>query len=267
MNADHPSAGQTQMGRPVSALVTSREQEQIFPSTVAYTSPGTPTGTPRHNPMMHSASASGPEFFNYPTPQQAQSYGQLQLQRLDPRQRDLMRQEAKMEEIREELRRREDRLQGGPPNPYLGGGTIPRGMSMSTSAMNPPMATHNTNTIRANRFVSQPKLPNGNGGQMLAPGATGTLLRQPGQMNAVRASQPPAPAPKPSRPNQFEPTQQQQQPQQQPPTQVSYRYGPSGYPAQAVSQQQQQQSTKSPPGMSSPSPWEREEKEKVQFNE
>ena len=266
-----PSQVQTSMNRPVSALVTSREQEQIFTSNVAFTSPGTPTAvTPRHNPMMHSAS-SGPEFFNYP---QQHPYGTPQLQqRLDPRQRDLMRQEAKMEEMREELRRREDRIQQQQQHgssPYLS--TIPRGMSLSNSVINSAMLLPgNTNSIRPNRFVSQQTLPNGGGMLVGASQSTGTL-RHPGQINTARSVHPPPPAPKPLRP-QFGQQQTQQQPQQQANNlssqsttpNISYRYGPSGYPPAASSKSNPNMTAvnQRSSGVSSPSPWEREEKEKV----
>lgn len=245
---------QTMMSRPVSALVTSREQEQIFPNSVAFTSLGTPTSvTPRKNQVMQTVS-SGLDFFNYPQPGQ--------IRHMDPRQRDLMRQEAKMEEIREELRRREDRIQQQhQPNSYLG--TIPRGMSMSNSVINPMPPPSNTTSIRPNRLLSQQALPNGV--QLLGGNhsqSTGTL-RMPSQLNQTRSVQPPPPAPKPSRPAATQQTQLSVAP-----TKVSYRYGPSGYPPPMVSSKSTNFNTpttggRASEGIASPSPWEREEKEKV----
>lgn len=248
------SASLLHHNRPVSALVTSREQELV------------------------SSSLSG---------QQTQQYGQLTSgnkagQSQDARQRDLMRQEAKMEEIREELRRREDRGGAGGPNvgqAYLGGpsAAIPRQL---------------LGTLKEGRG----QLLNGTGGPpmsmmggMMTPGgaSTGTLLRTgqqaPSAANSTSGGRqgssggpPPAPAPKPSRPtsstaNLGHSTNSStlQQPSSLPMTQVSYRYGPSGYPAASTAQPAATSKSTTLPAPSggqrttSPSPWEREEKEKV----
>ena len=241
LNAHHPHANHHQLSsqhnnlhnqtivpasplsRPISALVTSREQEQIFTSTVAYTSPGSASSTPRINSMIHSASSNvGPEFFHYPVPGST-NYGRSMI--TDPRQRDLMRQEAKMEEIRDELRRRDERLHQSSPYLPQSNVTMPRhGAGGTISMIGQP------NSLRTNqRFVSQPILANGSTMNIRHSNAPPSS-----SSSGLRSNQPPPPAPKPLRP----PTQQQQS-STQPITQVSYRYGPSGYPPPSVNNQQQ----------------------------
>lgn len=248
------------LGRPMSAIISGSHQEQVF---------------------------------NYP--------GQSGQQPIDPamldaqRQRDLMRQEAKMEEIREELRRREDRMLNpaatAAANSYLG--TLPRNMSSGNASLMP-----NTigGTLRPGlgsngRFISQQTLNNPassnalsgsllmNNGNSLSMGTlrqsipSGTTAQM--ALNASRPQQPivngpPQTAPKPNRPVSQQQSVQTMHQQQQPVTQVSYRYGPSGYPSGpspvAVSSQIKTNAPVtevSSSGAVSPSPWQREEKERV----
>lgn len=296
--------------RPVSALVTSREQELV------------------------SSSLSG-----------QQQYGQLQSKPggpLDARQRDLMRQEAKMEEIREELRRREDRGAsggGGGPNstvPYLTGtsSAIPRqghlGPSSSTSQLAKPKdgrgqlvngGGSGMGGSMSMMGMSMSMMAGGGGGSSGASSATllrsGATQQYPSQQlgqqyplsgnttsggggrlgGSSGGGPPPAPAPKPTRPTSstastlahssgsLQPQSSGASISSQPMTQVSYRYGPSGYPAAATAAQPAPTQTTTKPtsllapsgggssggsqrttsggGSASPSPWEREEKEKV----
>ena len=253
------------MGRPVSALVTSREQEQM------------------------------PIFGN----QQQANYGQLQSPRgnsaaatsLEARQRDLMRQEAKMEEIREELRRREDRGPNGSSSSNSNAAISRQVLGASSS-----LASSSSGQVRPSMMASS--------------SSSGTLLRTSGlqqqqqqypsagnRLGNSGGGPPPAPAPKPNRPasaafSSSGSLQQQQQPgslsssssSQQLPmaTQVSYRYGPSGYPQSSATASNNNNNTtttttksmqssgaatlalgRTSGGKTSPSPWEREEKEKV----
>lgn len=194
----------TPPNRPVSAIVTSREQEQIFNN------------------------IGQPYLMNNSIDPTSSNQTMDPALRRDPR--ELLRQEAKMEEIREELRRRDDRLQQN-NNAY-----------------------HNAIARNTGNNLSRPRLPtnsqssiagfNNNG----APSING--FRSNGPVMALRSNCPPPPAPKPMRGsmshvyngNNAQPS--------------NYRYnstsaiGANNYPA-------------SKSGVMSPSPWEREEKEKV----
>lgn len=98
---------------------------------------------------------------------------------------------------------------------------------------------------------------------MMHPMSNGTL--RPQSSSLIRSG-PPPPAPKPARPSQVNSAQP-------PPTQVSCRYGPSGYPSKSQPLSSINNSNHNHnlnhnnrdmhSGVSSPSPWEREEKEKV----
>ncbi|XP_042899757.1 afadin isoform X2 [Parasteatoda tepidariorum] len=324
--------------RPLSTLVSTREQEQ-YANSMGYPHPNSgPPKSPRaaphnsmdphygqqgyipprpvhdqrelrnpemmrphdHDPRSFPENVSHPDMHNRSHPMHPQDYNMMHM---DPRQRDLLRQEAKMEEMREEIRRREDRerqmIQQQPPQ--MGRGVNfppPRGMNV----MNRPPPNYH------------PGPPVG------------------GHMHNQYPSGPPAPAPKPrpqfynNQPERFQrpptgylppsdnpsvydtsahhlvPQNGPRAPlhQNQPPPVVSYRYGPSGYPPRAEDgmgpkpsrQPQPDPRLSSPhkpsPNMSqnsriayeasqavsghdkkeasnllSPSPWEREEKEKL----
>ncbi|OTF81455.1 hypothetical protein BLA29_010063, partial [Euroglyphus maynei] len=163
-----------------------------------------------------------------------------------------LRQEAKMEEIREELRRREDRIQQQQQQLHGGSHTMSRGVSMSNSAIAPHvlMTANAANSLRP-RFTSQQSLTYN--GQSLAQPSQSSLngyRSNNGPFGSSIRSNPPPPAPKPMRSmalnsnnNNNNAIQHSQQP--------NYRYGPSGYPPLTEAKSL------------SPSPWEREEKEKV----
>ena len=125
-----------------------------------------------------------------------------------------------------------------------------------TNVLNSPLV----NTMRSTRFVSQQALSNNN--QMVnyqnMPMPNGTL-RAPSQATLNRTG-PPQPAPKP-----YRPPSSSGSIQSQPPTQVSCRYGPSGYPSKSTNNIPTNRSDMHNSGVVSPSPWEREEKEKVFF--
>lgn len=141
-----PEPSPSNMGpsmRPVSALITTRDQQEQ-----------------QQRMMSHSISASGPDFFKYDPQQQ--------------RRKDV--QEAKMEEIREGVRRQQQQGQAS----YLA--TMPRGVSMSSTTIGNPNGTLGKPYATQAHFRSQQAL---NGQQS-------TLMRQ--------AKQAPPPAPKPVRP-------------------------------------------------------------------
>lgn len=194
----------TPPNRPVSAIVTSREQEQIF------------NNIGHHQPFLMNNSID---------PASNQTLDP-QLRR-DPR--ELLRQEAKMEEIREELRRRDDRLQQQNINAYHN--AIAR-----NNGANLPQSRLSTN--------SQASIAGYNGG----PSING--FRPNGSLIPLRSNGPPQPAPKPMRGSMslvYNGNNVHS---------ANYRYGSNStigsnnYPA-------------SKSGVMSPSPWEREEKEKV----
>ncbi|KAH9425593.1 Mllt4p [Dermatophagoides pteronyssinus] len=239
----HPSSLVTTTGeltsssnpsRPVSAIVTTREQEQIFAQNAAAVS----------GSVANTVKRPGEHYYS----QQSQSSDPNQTLIEQQFRQHQLRQEAKMEEIREELRRREDRIQ----QQQLHGGshTMSRGVSMSNSAITPHvLMTTNGNSLRP-RFTSQQSLTY-NGQSMPQPSTTVSQsslngFRPNGPFGSPIRSNPPPPAPKPMRSMASNNNNNAIQHAQQP----NYRYGPSGYPplAQAKS--------------SSPSPWEREEKEK-----
>lgn len=229
------------------------------------------------------------------------------MHQLDARQRDLIRQEAKMEEMREEVRRREDRermvqnqmVRGPAPWGY------PRGPNPN---MQPPPG-----------YMPPPgSVPLGNGPpppqgpkprpQFSSPHANERFQRPPPGYEPSVSEGPPyyqeAAHPQ-TFPNSGHPPMVQQHNQQRPnhpPPAVSYRYGPTGYPPRSegpakpsqpprpphndprvpaphgrppLSQSQNSRVTfelpqsssghdrKDPSNLTSPSPWEREEKEKL----
>ncbi|XP_054164184.1 afadin-like [Oppia nitens] len=204
---------------------------------------------------------------NYPPPHPP--YG-------DSRQRDLMRQEAKMDEIREEVKRREDRtLPGGPyMNSQL---RVPGGQPNGQWAPPPRQQPY---------YPSQQMPMNGGSHMRMMPpppqpapkpkSSAAQLLQNYGQNNSYNRNS----------------YQQDAIPQQQPPPpppNVSYRYGPSGYPPSRQSEPLRSPNTgsqktpftdalnnsrvinnnnnndlrKTQSGVVSPSPWEREEKERA----
>ena len=281
---------QSQQGRPVSAIVSSRDQEQLGG---LYQNP---PNSPRSPPPNSHQTAFNLDPYNqnsysnsqmaYPR-QMSQQSDQIDFGRtypgaggnnpsfMDVRQRDLMRQEAKMEEMRDEIRRREER------------------MAMMKQQQQYPPNQQNWNQ----RIPSQ---------QQIHPGLNGQTM-------PMRLGPQPAPKPRPqfgslppsgsgSSQSQFQsqgslrqqiPYREQQEllPSQAnlPPPAVSYRYGQSGYPpsrqgdpiklpitgslpGQRSSASQNalnnkpnevQSSNRSNSGVVSPSPWEREEREKV----
>ena len=281
--------------RPLSALVSNRESDQ-FVDPKGANSPRTPT-SPRPPIAMNPNMMSAPDQFHYPQqqPQQypnprhsAQDFNESQQMLdypsrnyppphppyMDPRQRaDLMRQEAKMDEMREEVRRREERMQSGGPqvNPGIRG-SAPNGLWPHRQP-----------------YYPQQQMPGMNGGPRL------------------RMAPPPAPKPRPTaaemlsnyNPNSYlrnsyrEPHDVPQgQTNPPPPPTVSYRYGPSGYPPSRQSEPLRSPTSNAPKtpftdalnnsnnrvnsnnnniqdlrknnsGVVSPSPWEREEKERV----
>ena len=188
---------------------------------------------------------------------------------VDPRQRDIIRQEAKMDEMREEVRRREERIQSGGPQ------------------MGPIIRNATPNGQWAHRPPYYPQQMGMNGGPQLRMA--------------------PPPAPKPNRPtaaqllsnygqnsysrNSYREPHDNipQSPANPPPPSVSYRYGPSGYPPSRQTEPLRSPTSSGPKqpftdalnrdsfnrgvnnndlrknqsGVVSPSPWEREERERV----
>ncbi|KAG8189760.1 hypothetical protein JTE90_012933 [Oedothorax gibbosus] len=327
---------QQMRSRPMSTLVSPREQEQ-YANSMGY--PHTNVGPPRSpkGPMdsVHNSSQGyppprpihdqrdfrsadqlrPPENDARPFPESmshpdlnARPYTQNQqheynMMHMDPRQRDILRQEAKMEEMREEVRRREDR---------------------ERLLMQQQQQQHNTQYQPRGSNWSLPRGPN--------PSVRPPHDYHPQPTGHMHPPYPPAPAPKPRPqlyPNQgaprppayqgtnsgypdtqlpYDPNLSGQGPvggirmQHQPPPVVSYRYGPSGYPPRGedgtelkvnrpmmadprmpqshgkppanlshsprvafeVPQHPTGQDKKEHSSLLSPSPWEREEKEKLQ---
>ena len=272
--------------RPLSAMISNREQDQYIGPKSA-NSPVTPT-SPRPPIAINPNMISGADQFHYP--QQQQQYAQSRhsqdyndSQQMDypsrnyppphppyvDRQRDMMRQEAKMDEMREEVRRRDERMHsGGPQMGPIFRGSAPNGQW--------PQRPH---------YYPQQQMPGMNGGPVLH-----------------RMAPPPAPKPRPTaqqmlanyNPNAYlrnsyrEPHDSIPQTlSHPPPPSVSYRYGPSGYPPSRQSEPRSPTSSaqktpfsdalnnsnnrvinnqdmrKNNSGVVSPSPWEREEKERV----
>ncbi|XP_054718595.1 afadin-like isoform X2 [Uloborus diversus] len=317
--------------RPLSTLVSPREQEQ-YANSMGYGHPN--SGPPRspkgstHSSMdshhgsqgyapprplhdqrdfrsadhlrpvesdarSYTESVSHPELNSRAYPPHSQEYNMMHM---DPRQRDLLRQEAKMEEMREELRRREERermllqqqqMQGGR------GGTwsLPRGPN---PPIRPPGYHHNSPNPGHPHppYVGGPPPPAPKPRQQFySNGPIERFQRPPGYMNSPEAAyheiggHPPPVGPRMAH---------------QPPPVVSYRYGPSGYPPRSeeggdpkmprqmgndlrvhsphgkpppvsqnsrvtfeLSQHPGGHDKKETSNLMSPSPWEREEKEKM----
>lgn len=156
---------------------------------------------------------------------------------IDPRQRDLLRQEAKMEEMREEVRRREDRER-----------------LMLQQQQQQLQQQHHHQMAHGGNW-SLPRGPN----PVVRPPNYHHGLQQQGHPHPPYSGAPPPPAPKPrpqfynSGPERFQRPPGYPNPQetnsydgihgpripsqtgprlnhQPPPVVVSYRYGPSGYP-------------------------------------
>lgn len=169
---------------------------------------------------------------NRPYPMHSQEYNKMHM---DPRQRDLLRQEAKMEEMREEVRRREDRerlmlqqqQQQHHQYPMGRGGSysLPRGPN---PLVRPPSYHH------APQQTGHPHPPYPGGPPPPAP-----KPRPQYYGNAPERFQKPPGYSSPHEVNSFDgipsghippqigPRMNHQPP---PPVVVSYRYGPSGYP-------------------------------------
>lgn len=271
--------------RPLSALVSNREPEQYMAQMA--NSPGTPT-SPRLPIGMNMMSAT--DQFHYPQQYPNQQMSSRQTSQdfndsqqlmdypsrnyppphppyVDPRQRDLMRQEAKMDEMREELKRREERMQsGGPQLQSLIRNTTSNGLWPHRPQYYAQQMPINSG---AQLRMAPPPAP-----KPSRPSAV-QLLSNYGQNSYLRNSY--------REPNDLLPQQQANQP---PPT-VSYRYGPSGYPPSRQSEPLRSPNAssqkmpftdainnnnrvinnseirKNHSGVVSPSPWEREEKERV----
>jgi afadin len=296
LQADGQQFNPQQSSRPLSALISNREQEQYLnplgPTPNTPTSPRPPI-SPHHSNMV-----SGQDHFHYPHNQQ-QQYPNPQMSSrqssqdahdsqnlldypsrnyppphppFDPhsRQRDLMRQEAKMDEMREEIKRREERNQSAQQmiNNLIRGPT-PNGLWSQRPQYHPQqqLGLNGGSQLR----MGPPPAPKPN--RAMAP----TAVSNYGQNSFIRQS------------SYREPHDNlPQQPNPPPPT-VSYRYGPSGYPPSRQSDPLRSPNSnpqrtpftnsmsnnrinfdknnadmrKSNSGVVSPSPWEREEKERV----
>ena len=161
--------------RPLSAMISNREPDQYLGPKGA-NSPGTPT-SPRPPIAMNPNMMAAPDQFHYPQQQypnsrQSQDFNESQQMMdypsrnyppphppyMDPRQRDHMRAEAKMDEMREEVRRREERMHAGGPqmNPGLRG-SAPNGqwplrqplLSSAANARNEWRSTTNGSATRS----------------------------------------------------------------------------------------------------------------------
>lgn len=152
---------------------------------------------------------------------------------MDPRQRDLLRQEAKMEEMREEIRRREDRerlilQQQQQQHHQMGRGgswSLPRGPN---PPIRPPPSYHH-----APQQMGHPHPPFSGGPPPPAPKPRPQMYNA---NNNERFSKPPS-YPNNSDSNSYHEGMHSGHPppqigprMNQPPPVVSYRYGPSGYP-------------------------------------
>ncbi|XP_035207092.1 afadin-like isoform X1 [Stegodyphus dumicola] len=318
--------------RPLSTLVSSREQEQYASSMGYVHSNSGPPMSPKalhHNSVdshhttqgyapsrplpdqrdfrsadhlrpveneirAYSDSMSHPELNSraYPV-HPSQDYNMMHM---DPRQRDLLRQEAKMEEMREEVRRREDRermlLQQ--QHHQMGRGTnwsLPRGPNPAIRSPNYQHGPQQSAHIHA-PYSGPPPPPAPKPRAQLYNNAPMDRFPRPGYVNHEN------PAVYHDGSNSHVPQSGPRMPHQ-PPVNVSYRYGPSGYPPRTedgtdqkinrqmvtdpritsphgkpstMSQssrvtfelpQQAGHEKKETSKLMSPSPWEREEKEKI----
>ncbi|XP_055943711.1 afadin-like isoform X2 [Argiope bruennichi] len=244
-----------------------------------------------------------PDMNNKPYPVNSHEYNMMHM---DPRQRDILRQEAKMEEMREEVRRREDRerlmLQQQQQHHPMGRGTtwsLPRGPA---PAARPPHDYHHGQQMTGHMHPPYPGGP-----PAPAPKPRPQLYNNPGMERLPRPAgyMPPLENSLPYDGNvmhpQHPPPNTNPRMQHQPPPVVSYRYGPSGYPPRGEEGMEQKvtrpqlmpdpriatlpakpsnmsQSSriayeaqqhvsghdkKETSSLLSPSPWEREEKEKL----
>ena len=295
-----------QNSRPHSALIANRDADQYM-GPMGANSPGTPT-SPRP-PLGMNPNMMGPpgdqfhyppqQYSNAPMPQRqaSQDYDSQNMMDYpsrnyppphppygDPRHRDIMRQEAKMDEMREEVKRREERERmqsgGGPQMNSLMRGTPTNGQ---WAAHRPPyyppgqqMPMNGGSRLQMPPPPQPAPKPKPTAAQMLSNyGQNNSYSR-----NSYREAHPPHDAI----------PQHQQQAVPQPPPNVSYRYGPSGYPPSRQSEPSLRSPTvgsqktpftdalnnitnsrvinntdlrKNHSGVVSPSPWEREEKERV----
>ncbi|CAL1290125.1 unnamed protein product [Larinioides sclopetarius] len=242
-----------------------------------------------------------PDMNSKPYPMNSHEYNMMHM---DPRQRDILRQEAKMEEMREEVRRREDRerlVLQQQPHP-MGRGTtwsLPRGPVPSAR---PPLDYHHGQQMTGHMHPPYPGGP-----PAPAPKPRPQLYTNPSLERVPRPAgyMPPLENSLPYDGNvmhpQHPPPNTNVRMQHQPPPVVSYRYGPSGYPPRGeegmeqklirpqlmpdprmatlpakpsnisqssrIAYEAQQHVTghdkKEASSLLSPSPWEREEKEKI----
>lgn len=272
----NPNYGQ-QNQRPLSALIPNKDDPYL--SQKSAHSPGTPT-SPRP-PLAINPNMTAPDQFHYPQQysnnrQSAQEFTDPQMMDyparnyppphppfIDPRQRDIIRQEAKMDEMREEVERRR---QMGPPMPPSQRMSAPNGQWSQRPQYYPQQPIPGMNGS-SNLRMGPPPAPKPR------PTAAQTLSNNPYNQSYMRNSyrEPHEPLP--------------QTPANPPPPTVSYRYGPSGYPPSrqteptrtsnnpakaqfndAINSNNSRVSNADPrksSGALSPSPWEREEKERV----
>lgn len=322
--------------RPLSTLVSPREQEQ-YANSMGYPHPNvgpprSPKGSqhssvdshygpqgyvpprplhdqrdfrsadprnPENDMRPYQDSVPHPDMNNKPYPVNSQDYNMMHI---DPRQRDLLRQEAKMEEMREEVRRREDRerlimQQQQQQHLQMGRGatwSLPRGPVPSAR---PPLDYHHGQQMTGHMHPPYPGGP-----PAPAPKPRPQMYNNPGM---ERMQRPPGYMHVPE--NSYEGNVMHPPPpvgakmQHQPPPVVSYRYGPSGYPPRSEDGTEQKvvrpqlmpdprlntlpakptnmsqnsrvvyemqqlaagHDKKETSNLLSPSPWEREEKEKI----
>ncbi|GFY73939.1 afadin [Trichonephila inaurata madagascariensis] len=259
-----------------------------------------PLRNPENDMRPYPDNVPHPDMNNKPYPMNSQDYNMMHM---DPRQRDLLRQEAKMEEMREEVRRREDRerliLQQQQQQQHLQMGrgatwSLPRGPVPSAR---PPHDYHHGQPTTGHMHPPYPGAP-----PAPAPKPRPQMYNNPGM---ERVQRPPGYTHPPE--NSYDGNVMHAPPpvgarmQHQPPPVVSYRYGPSGYPPRSedgteqkvvrpqlmpdprlntlpakpanmsqnsrVAYEMQQlvagHDKKETSNLLSPSPWEREEKEKL----
>ncbi|XP_067124139.1 afadin-like isoform X2 [Centruroides vittatus] len=338
--------------RPLSTLVSPREQEQYVNSLGYMHNSGTslpPPPSPHRSQSGHVGPEYRPQpqghiqqripdgreyhnppdqhFFNEAIPENVPygdhnsrnylpnySHGHIQPQHVESRQRDLIRQEAKMEEMREEVRRREERNHQQSNQPWGVMRSPQSGMLPQSNRQPPPgypgPASYNsppgpqgprTNTIGGPPPPPAPK-PRPHSGNEKSLKQYGYNSRHDNLPENHNAYQDPS---NPLTSSNSHLTSQQRPP----PPAVSYRYGPSGYPPRpgenhsnigkppyldprisaafakqssiiqsaqgqkqvtfdtlrslSVSGHPSSQDKKDSSTLASPSPWEREEKEKV----